>query len=140
MPSYVNWHGKHTLLGLTLTLDEWSRKPVCVVGRDELGERVTAGWPLVRALMKPSERGGQETDLPPPSTADKPIEPPEVKPPVPIRKWKGITKRKQGWQAQIKIADQLVYLGTWPTPEEAARRYDKEVLALGLPRELNFKH
>ena len=41
--------------------------------------------------------------------------------------FKGVTKKNAGggWQVQININGKRAYLGTWKTPEEAARAYDE---------------
>lgn len=38
--------------------------------------------------------------------------------------FKGVHRHGRGWKAQIKLAGKITYLGTFDTPEEAARAYD----------------
>jgi hypothetical protein len=55
--------------------------------------------------------------------------------------YKGVTSRscRRGWRAQIMVNYQNIGLGTFSTPEEAARAYDKKTFELyGKHAYLNF--
>jgi hypothetical protein len=42
----------------------------------------------------------------------------------------GVTAHGNGWRARVKVGKKLIYLGTYQTPEEAARAYDREVIKI----------
>jgi len=42
---------------------------------------------------------------------------------TPLSGYKGVTRNKQNWQAEISV-DKILHLGTYKTPEEAAIAYD----------------
>ena len=56
--------------------------------------------------------------------------------------WKGASlgENQKNWRSQVWNGSSVVYLGTYPTKEEAAIRYDKEVIRLRGPKleALNF--
>lgn len=39
--------------------------------------------------------------------------------------YKGVSMNGRNWQARIRLNKKLIYLGTYPTPEKAARAYDE---------------
>lgn len=48
--------------------------------------------------------------------------------------FKGVIRREQrnmtAWRAQIKFRGQNIFIGNYPTPEDAARAYDRKALEL----------
>jgi len=60
---------------------------------------------------------------------------------LPTSAYRGVSRcTKDGrWQARIRIAKEVVYLGRYPTEEQAARRYDEAArVHHGLAAMLNF--
>lgn len=39
--------------------------------------------------------------------------------------YKGVSRHGKGWAARIRIKGRLIHLGTFPTPEDAARAFDE---------------
>lgn len=55
------------------------------------------------------------------------------------RRWKGISRRGNGWRAHIKVNGRTICLGTYPTDVEAARAYDRAAIQYhGAFARLNF--
>ena len=44
--------------------------------------------------------------------------------------YKGVHRHGRGWKAQIKLAGVITYLGTFDTPQEAAKAYDRAAVRL----------
>jgi len=56
------------------------------------------------------------------------------------KQYKGITPRREGWLAQIKVNYAHIYLGDYKTKEDAARAYDRAAIKyFGEFANLNFK-
>src|SRR5687768_5754799 len=55
-----------------------------------------------------------------------------------VGKYRGVSKVRHKWLAQIWHSGTANSLGRFLTPEAAAKAYDKEVLRMGLNRPLNF--
>ena len=51
--------------------------------------------------------------------------------------YKGVTANGKNWQAQISVKNKHIYLGTFNTPEDAAKAYDQYVLSNQLPHRIN---
>jgi len=124
-PAIVDWSQRVSVLGKTKTLAEWSTDRLCAVSRDELGRRLADGWDMLRALMRPADDAA-------PNAPDGPVERPK-----PPKRYKGVTRSKRGWQAQIRVDGKVVYLGVRETAEEAAKLYDQAVERYGLGRRTN---
>lgn len=44
--------------------------------------------------------------------------------------YKGVTKRKTSWEANLQLNGKTCYIGVFKTPEEAAKAYDRKVFKL----------
>ena len=71
--------------------------------------------------------------------APEPDDQPFPEPPAPTNLYKGVKKQTRGgWSARVHVGGAEIHLGTYATPEEAARVRDNYIIEHGLNRPLNF--
>lgn len=95
---------------------------------------------LIRKRTKSmaSYSSGEDSDVRPKKIKASPKNPRSRLPTSPYRGVSRCTKDGR-WQARIRIAKEVVYLGRYPTEEQAARRYDEAArLHHGVAAMLNF--
>lgn len=51
--------------------------------------------------------------------------------------YRGVAKNRKKYQAQVRVEEKIIYIGTYSTPLEAARAYDNYILENGLDRATN---